>query len=124
MGIIDIGIDVGASSDRDGKSNTDKVMARADSENYPAFQWCRAKGDEWYLPSLEELKLLYQVSDKVNKTLRDKSMEEVGKRYWSSTEDVDRICAWGVNMPNGSTRSSTRSCFKLNYNCVRAVSAF
>ena len=34
---------VGASSDSDGKSNTDKVMARVGSDNYPAFRWCRAK---------------------------------------------------------------------------------
>ena len=112
---------VGASSDSDGKSNTDKVMARADSEKYPAFQWCRAKGDEWYLPSLEELTLLLQVRDKVNKTLRDKSMEVLDKWYWTSTEkEKDGFCAWNVNMYNGYTDYRN----KRNYNYVRAVSAF
>ena len=111
---------VGASSDSDGKSNTDKVMACADSENYPAFQWCRAKGDEWYLPSKEELMLLRQVRDKVNKTLIDKSMEELGHIwYWSSTE-TDEFCAWSVNMYNGYPSSS----YKYNDLSVRAVSAF
>ena len=113
---------VGASSDSDGKSNTDKVMARADSENYPAFQWCRAKGDEWYLPSLEELKLLRQVRDKVNKTLIDKSMEELkGEDYWSSTEDVDhRSYAYGVPMNYGRANVDDKSYDTY----VRAVSAF
>ena len=93
---------VGASSNSDGKSNTDKVIARADSEEYPAFQWCRAKGDEWYLPSKEELTLLRQVRDKVNKTLRDKSMEVLDGWYWSSTE-TNEFCAWNVLMNGGYT---------------------
>ena len=111
---------VGASSDSDGKSNTEKVIARADSEKYPAFQWCRAKGDEWYLPSKEELKLLYQVRDKVDKTLRDKSMDELsGIIYWSSTEK-DSKSAWFVYMDDGYTLDFNKS----SYGYVRAVSAF
>lgn len=110
---------VGASSDSDGKSNTDKVMACADSEEYPAFQWCRAKGDEWYLPSLEELELLYKVKDKVNKTLIDKSMKELSGRYWSSTEQTVFL-AWLVGMSDGYTRNY----YKGDYYNVRAVSAF
>lgn len=111
---------VGASSDSDGKSNTDKVIARADSENYPAFQWCRAKGDEWYLPSKEELALLSKVKDKVNKTLIDKSMEELsGIIYWSSTEKGSKF-AWGVLMNDGRTGYGNKD-FRSS---VRAVSAF
>lgn len=110
---------VGASSDSDGKSNTDKVIARANSEEYPAFQWCRAKGDEWYLPSKKELTLLLQVRDKVNKTLRDKSIRELIGCYWSSTEK-NSDCAWGVLMSVGNT--SKRS--KCYYGYVCAVSAF
>ena len=111
---------VGASSDSDGKSNTDKVIARAGSNKYPAFQWCRAKGDEWYLPSEEELKLLRQVRDKVNKTLIDKSMEELGHNwYWSSTE-TDEFCAWYVLMFGGGAGSN----LKYSLGSVRAVSAF
>ena len=110
---------VGASSDSDGKSNTDKVMARADSEKYPAFQWCRAKGDEWYLPSKEELTLLGQVRDKVNKTLSDKSMEVLDEWYWSSMEKDSKF-AWFVRISNGYTDSLNKS----NFFGVRAVSAF
>lgn len=110
---------VGASSDSDGKSNTDKVIARAGSNKYPAFQWCRAKGDEWYLPSKEELKLLSQVRFKVSKTLRDKSMEALSGRYWSSTEK-DSNFAWYVPMYSGDTHNGN----KYNDYYVRAVSAF
>ena len=111
---------VGTSSDSDGKSNTDKVIARADSANYPAFQWCREKGQEWYLPSKEELELLLQVRDKVNKTLRDKSMEELSDFWnWSSTEK-DSNFAWGVLMNDGRTGYGNKD-FRSS---VRAVSAF
>ena len=113
---------VGASSNSDGKSNTDKVIARAGSNKYPAFQWCRAKGDEWYLPSLEELKLLRQVRDKVNKTLIDKSMEELkGEDYWSSTEKDSKL-ACGVGMHDGCTFEGYKHYVGNRY--VRAVSAF
>lgn len=111
---------VGASSDSDGKANTDKVMACADGENYPAFQWCRAKGDEWYMPSKEEIELLLQVRYKVNKTLRDKSMEELSDFWcWSSTEK-DSNFAWGVLMNDGRTGYGNKD-FRSS---VRAVSAF
>lgn len=111
---------VGASSDSDGKANTDTVMARADSANYPAFQWCMLKAPEWYLPSKEELKLLYKNKDKVNKTLQDKSLDVLKNGfYWSSTEDGDS-CAWTVHMSNGYTSNLNKG----NYYYVRAVSAF
>ena len=49
---------VGTSSKTNGKENTDKVMSRSDSEEYPAFVWCRNKGRDWYLPAIDELELL------------------------------------------------------------------
>lgn len=110
---------VGASSDSDGKSNTDKVIARTDSNKYPAFQWCRAKGDEWYLPSKEELKLLYKVKDKVNKTLIDKSMEVLHRWYWSSTESTSSY-GWLFNMSDGYHSHAEK--YYNHYVC--AVSAF
>ena len=111
---------VGVSNDANGKINTDKIMARKDSDNYPAFEWCRAKGEEWYLPSREELMLLYEVVDKVNKTLHDKSKIVLeGNIYWSSTE-LSEFCAWYVGMTDGFTFD-----YFKNYNLyVRAVSAF
>lgn len=111
---------VGASSDSGGKANTDRVMARADSANYPAFQWCRAKGQEWYLPSKEELELLYQAKDEVNKTLQYQSADVLqDEYYWSSTEK-SVLFAWLVKMNDGRTYYSE----KLGSPSVRAVAAF
>ncbi len=118
---------VGATSKTDGKANTDKVMARADSAEYPAFVWCRDKGEDWYLPAIEELELLLlndAVHDAVNKTLESRGAIKLFNKgelawYWSSTE-CGEFCAWFVNMYYGSTNNYSK--FYNSY--VRAVSAF
>lgn len=111
---------VGANSDRDGKTNTDVVMQRSDYAEYPAFKWCREQGEEWYLPSLDELQSIYWEKGLINKTLTQNSYKEIRDSwYWSSTEK-DEFRAWLVYMYDGYTRYGTKSI--LYY--VRAVSAF
>ena len=118
---------VGTSSESDGKANTDKVMSRSDGAEYPAFVWCRAKGQDWYLPAVDELKLLLldrSVHDAVNRTIYEhggSALYSSGDSawYWSSTED-GKFCAWRVYMYYGNTFSLDKS---FNY-YVRAVSAF
>lgn len=122
---------VGASSKRDGKANTDLVMVRADSAEYPAFQWCRAKGAEWYLPARDELeRLLFfgEVYKAVNKTLDQHGADKLSEKgektwwYWSSSEYVDdnKFCAWLVVLNDLYSYGSN----KRGLSCVRAVSAF
>ena len=119
---------VGASSKSDGKANTDKVMSRSDSAEYRAFVWCRAKGQDWYLPAVDELKLLLRdrsVHDAVNRTLDEhggQKLFELGEwaAYWSSTES-SKFCAWIVGMLPGNTANNVKT--NLTY-YVRAVSAF
>ena len=121
---------VGASSESDGKVNTDKVMSRSDSAEYPAFVWCRAKGKDWYLPAIDELKLLLldsSVHQAVNSTLKERGGVALydrgeGKAYWSSMES-SKIFAWFVSMYRGVTNSYANKNFGHNY-YVRAVSAF
>ncbi|MBQ3172904.1 MAG: protein kinase [Alistipes sp.] len=112
-----------ADSKSDGKANTDKIMARSDSDYFPPFKWCRAKGSSWYLPSLNELKSIYNNKRVLNAVLSKYGTILKDRRHWSSTEYVDNkpeVCAWLVNMYNGYTN--------LNYKnldiYVRAVSAF
>ena len=114
------GIQVGANSRRDGKINTDVVMQRNDYAEYPAFKWCREQGEEWYLPSREELLVLYRVKGLVNKTLTQYSDEQIEDQwYWSSTAN-DEFGAWFVYMYDGNDDVY----YKSDYHCVRAVSAF
>ncbi|MBO7242716.1 MAG: PEGA domain-containing protein [Alistipes sp.] len=124
---FDKGIVVGASSESDGKANTDKVMSRSDSAEYSAFVWCRAKGKDWYLPAIDELKLLLldsSVHEAVNRTLkkhRGDALFSIGehKCYWPSTE-YNEFCAWGVYMIDGGTDYLNKNYYRY----VRAVSAF
>ena len=111
---------VGANSDRDGRFNTGVVMLSGDYDNYPAFTRCREQGKEWYLPSVEELKLIFRVKDLVNKRLTQYSYKEISNNwYWSSTER-DEFCAWLVYMNDGCTYLY----YKPGNYFVRAVSAF
>ena len=114
---------VGAVSEEDGRENTDKVMSLANSDEYPAFEWCRSTGKDWYLPAINELKLLLlntDVRNAVNQTLEQQGGTLLPKfSCWSSTED-DEFCAWGVGMLGGYTLSYDKG---INY-YVRAVSAF
>lgn len=116
---------VGVASKSDGKANTDKVVARGDAADYPAFTWCRDKGEEWYLPAIEELELLLRndsVRDTVNRTLAQKcgaKLYDSSGLYWSSTED-DGLCAWFVSMNIGYTHTD----LKYYDYYVRAVAEF
>ena len=118
---------VGADSKSNGKANTDKVMARGDANQYSAFTWCRSKGNDWYLPAIDELKLLLlndSVHDAVNITLAQKGGTKLCNKkdwdpYWSSNES-SKFCAWYVNMSGECTYGHR----KYDDIYVRAVSAF
>ncbi len=112
-----------ADSESNGKANTDKIMARSDSQYFDAFEWCRAKGSSWYLPARDELKQIYKNKDKLNSTLSQYGTAIENNYYWSSTECVDykpEFCAWLVDMCFGNALSF----YKNYYYYVRAVSTF
>jgi len=122
-----------------GMINTDKIK-QIDNwrEKYPAFAWCCAKGDGWYLPAIHELERLLlndSVHDAVNKTLAQKGATKLYDKgdtrfYWSSTEYrrweaeagefVSKDLAQCINMYNGDIRE-----YHKKYDIyVRAVATF
>ena len=112
-----------ADSESDGKANTDKIMARSDSQYFPPFTWCRAKGSSWYLPAENELIQIYYNKGELNSTLRQYGTALRDDIYWSSTEYVQHspeFYAWFVLMLIGGTSRDSKH-FKFY---VRAVSAF
>ena len=114
-------VTVGASSESDGKANTDKVMRRSDKNQYPAFTWCRAKGADWYLPAKKELMSIFNNESTINSTLKLYGEEQLTMDWhWSSTENSGAY-AWSVRMSNGRTCDLDK-CGNIPY--VRAVSAF
>lgn len=108
---------VGASSETDGKYNTDKIAAQGLS-NYPAAKWCRGKGSQWYLPAREELRAIYRNRRKIDNSLLQNGGIGIANFHWSSTED--EFCAWGVYLHDGNAGRSR----KYGNTYVRAVFAF
>jgi len=114
----------------DGMANMQKIM-RIDGwrEKYPAFAWCAAQGDGWYLPARSELgafTIYDKVRDAANRTLSQYGGDSLVSSggYWSSTEykkgsfleyEDHQECAYTDSMCGSR---------KNNYNYVRAVSAF
>ena len=77
----------------DGKSVTDDIENAGEIGNYPAAQWCRGKGDLWYLPTLVELEELYSQSSAVNATLSANGSGNLPIMVWSCIES-DATYAW------------------------------
>ena len=77
----------------DGKSVTDDIENAGEIGNYPAVQWCRGKGDLWYLPTLVELEELYSQSSAVNATLSANGSGNLPIMVWSCIES-DATYAW------------------------------
>ena len=115
-------IALGLTNKSDGKANTDNVMQCSDSDQYPAFVWCRKKGADWYLPAINELKTIYNNQSAINSTLAEYGARLTNRWYWSSTEHEEdpEFGAWSVNMDNGYTYLN----FKGFDTYVRAVYDF
>lgn len=82
-----------------GKSNTAAILAygKANNISYPAAEYCNTystagtKAGDWFLPSLEELKLLSNNFSEINNSLKvlGKVMDDTESGYyWSSSEDT------------------------------------
>lgn len=101
---------IGANNRSDGRVNMEIVAAYIAANNlkwedFPAFKWCREKGEGWYLPSIDEVLTLgnnYNGGTRlqVNRQMRNKFNETAvahgGKRmnrivfYFSSTEKDEK----------------------------------
>jgi len=131
----------GAADQRDGIENM-RIMESFIASNglswsdFPAFEWCRAKGDGWYLPSINEVWLLGTVYNggsrvatkkKVRKYFNDVLRENGGKPlnnlmfYASSTESDDKY-AFYSHMNN--EKPYTNDCGKGDKLFVRAFHKF
>lgn len=54
----------------------------------PAMYWCVSQGDVWYLPAVNEMKVVYENIDIINKSLKQHGGTEIlpSDMYWTSTE--------------------------------------
>ena len=80
---------------------------------------CRNLGNGWRLPSMAELRLIYELKNKLNSVLIAVGNEFVNAGYWSADE-YNSGCAWLVFMNDGDPNYNNKG----NSYYVRAVSAF
>lgn len=71
--------------DDDGMENLKRIQQIPDWELlYPAFKWCVKKGDAWYLPTIED----YRMIDKHRDVVLDKINDiDEKKWFWSSEQE-------------------------------------
>lgn len=115
-------VSVGATDIDDGAMNSASIVKiEGNGAKYPANAWCVAKGQGWYMPSVNEMIAINGVSFLLNVTLQEKGTPiEAGGRYWTSTEvDADNSYVF-VN----SLEPSSSNVVKTESAKVRAVYAF
>ena len=100
-----------ARSNSNGDHNTNIIDAASCwSDPVKAAQLCRNLGADWYLPSRDELQILY--------TNRAAIGNFIANNYWSSTEN-DSHNAWNLNFGNGSWYSHGKNSY-IHVRCVRS----
>ena len=100
----------GADNRTDGVANMEKVAQYIAANNlswddFPAFKWCRDKGEGWYLPAIDELLTIghnynggtrvqnnRQARNKFNDALKDAGGKRMDRLvyYFSSTEKDEK----------------------------------
>ena len=132
----------GATNRQDGEQNM-AAIEQYIAENglswkdFPAFEWCRAKGEGWYLPSINEIwsaGTMYMggsrtaVNRRFRKSFNDRLIGAGGTPlsnimyYHSSTEDKDARCSLFTHM--NSEAPFIQSGFKADDLFVRAFHKF
>jgi hypothetical protein len=86
--------------------------------------WCSNYGSGWYLPSLDELKVVYKNKSSINQTLSALGKTILGGDYWSSTlyyvESNRYYYYYLLTFDNGASSNSSTN----NYHEGRAVNTF
>jgi hypothetical protein len=102
-----------------GRINTAAIMKGCPGNKTAAFVAASYTGggeNDWYLPSKDELDLIY------NNLIKKKIDDSMYNIYWSSSEPVEygKTLAWSQDFGSGSQQTSMKYCAFL----VRAVRAF
>ena len=105
-----------------GANNMATIKAHnPDLSKYPVFKWCDDYGTDWYLPSIDELSVIYKNRSTINSTLSAKGYTTLGTGYyWSSTEYNNSI-AYLLKFNNGISVHDYSKDYAYS---VRAVLAF
>jgi len=117
-------IGTSAQSSWDGLSNSNSIVGQAGHTSSAAklcLDLVSGGQSDWYLPSIQELNMLWNNYYTVTRTLSQISgaTQLSNSVYWSSSESSDGS-AWGFRFSFGDTYRYSKG----NTGCVRAVRAF
>jgi len=118
-----------ANSFWDGADNTNKMT------NSPARDWINnnfntgglnAGEGVWYLPSFDELRLIYYNRSFINKWLSNAGGILLSfENYWSSTQDDHECCAWTYDFSHHNSNWNYMNYInKSNNRLIRTIRAF
>ena len=119
-GVCCNGVSTSANSKTDGMANTNMILDRVDYEYFSAFTWCREKGNNWYLPTRQELRIIETNREIIDVQLDFRQGDKLSNFYWTS-EEVSKFTALAIGFGNIYSDwhyDKSRIC------PVRAVSAF
>jgi hypothetical protein len=106
---------VNANRSWDGAYNTNLMS------NSPAKTWVTSLGAGWYLPSIDELIILWHNRFHINRALQNGGYTLLSSSwsYWSSTE-VDASSAYFINFSYGSPNISPNKLSAISYRAIRS----
>ena len=113
----------------DGQSNTDAIILQSTATsaadlcaNYANANMGTGVFNDWYLPAIDQLNLLYQAKYQVNKTLdsdgNSVTISLVLDIYWSSTENSS-ISAWAYNFITAEIVGNDKLCTPVRIRAIR-----
>lgn len=97
-----------------GKSNYVQLKAKG-AADYPIGQACEHLGPEWYVPSVDELVLIYN-----NKSTFGISYLFIDKMLYSTTTDHEKVPRWCVDFEDGKLSSAYKT-YTVRVRCVRNI---
>lgn len=118
---------IGCVSLTDGMANTLKAEDFDSTLSVlPTFKWCVERGEDWYMPAIEEVLVVLRRSEVINATLVANGGKEITDNYWSSTEsssDSASALVGNYNSGNPTSQSNHKTIPAVSRN-VRAMYAF
>lgn len=126
--------------DFDGSDNWAKICEQDTSasttpSNYPAFEWVNNYGNSltgdfstnWYLPTLAELRKIYENKSTLNAALTKvggTTLSNSNDYYYSSNQGSETNKAWYISFNNGLASEYSSTSSKTMNNFVRAIRVF
>ncbi len=109
----------------DASYNMARIMAMPNwATDYPAVRWCTGLGEGWYLPTIRELRVIYENKKKIDEVLSRNGMATLGSKnkdaYIHSSSEYSANYTYNLNFKYGFDNDLGKNTEKA----VRAVYAF